>query len=151
MQVPQSALDRFLALYKWEARYLKSADVDFPSAVGNFAVHSSTYAQDTGHLTAVDLLICYNQLAFVLGWQAYLDRRLPGLENIAMENDFQERSFIVGMDNIRFRKVIDPPSFQGSVEIEKVKKMQGLYVLQTSYDFGQGSATGNIGLAISLS
>lgn len=151
MQSPRETIERFLAVYKPQARYLKSAELDFPMATGNFEVQSSSYGQDTGHLNAADLLICYNQLAYVLVGQAWVDGQLPSLEHIAIETSFQlEKTFIVGMDDIRFRKIIDPSGFQGLVKIDKMRKTRSAYFLQTHYDFALGSAVGNIDLAISL-
>ena len=156
IQIP--LLEDRLDFYKSECRYLKSAELLYPMAKGIFSIPHTFYVENTGplgHFTAIGMILCYNQLAFVVFPDIIAQGKMPGLDTARFEAFKKARglftnSFIVGMNNIRFRKPIDPQQFSGQIEIKEIiaKRNNSLYWLKTSYDFEEGKAIGDIELAL---
>jgi hypothetical protein len=153
MIVSDALLETILSPYKGDCRYLTRVSLEYPQSYGDYCVRASPYIQDTGHLNGADLLICFNQLAYVMLGAAGEQGLLPELGVVPLEQ-FRMRqlqnSFIVGMDNVRYRKPIAPGMFSGRISVLNTRRSGGLYVLKTAYDFENGSATGNVDLATVL-
>lgn len=143
--------------YRKDCIYLREASVDHLYAEGTFRIPFSHYVRenvDSRHFNAVDAVLCFNQLAF-----AFFHEGADFFENsgIISSERFKgcalERSLIVTMDNVKFRKIINPQKdFKGKLKIlsERPRRRGLVYVLRTEYDFGEGAATGNVNLALDL-
>ncbi len=154
MNVEQSNLENIIRMYVPECRYLVSAELDFPIAKGLFKIPTSFYVSDTGHFNAVELIICYNQLAYVLFAEYIKVGLIKEFREFPFEKFKQSKlasnCFIVGMNNVKFRRPINPREFRGNIKVVEVisKKNNSLYFLKTEYDFENGKQTGEIDLAL---
>lgn len=68
-QIPEELLARVLEPYSYKGcRYLTDATYrasgDSMFATGNFSIPESVYIRSTGHFNAVELVLCFNQLAY---------------------------------------------------------------------------------------
>ena len=151
-RIDQSRLEKILEVYFPNCRYLLEAELDFPKGNGRFRILSSCYMKNTGHFNAAEAIMCYNQLAYALLAEAGEQSLLEGLGKIPFEQFLEWQlgnCFIVGMDNIKFKKQINPSEeFYGEIALNKAKKLGRLYIFKTSYDFEGGKATGDIELAL---
>lgn len=155
MKLPLATLDEVLGLYQPECRFLKEAEFLYPEIRGRFGISQSFYlnpGMDTGHFNAVDMMICYNQMAFSFFAEAVRRELIPELSYENIKRTPIKNSFIIGMDNIHFKTIINPQEFEGRFRLlETTSKKEGkLYLFRTEYDFGAGKATGNVNLALVL-
>jgi hypothetical protein len=148
--------------YRENCRYLRDVEVrkspGIAQAHGRFAIGESCYIADTGHFNAVECNICYNQLGYYL-LAICIDRRLfPSLEAWTLA-DFWQRQLsdvlIYGF-NSRFRRLINPRDFQGTVTFEEPRLVTRpgkapLMYMQTSLAFWDdrgGAADGSVKIAL---
>lgn len=155
MKVEQQTLDTVLNPYVPNCRYLIEAEVEYPIAQGKFLIPKSFYTSEgTGHFNAVELILCYNQLGYVLFADAFQKGQIAGLGKLEL-GEFKklqlQNVLIVGMDDIRFRRVIDPTQpFTGLIRVNQIvpKKQNTLYFAKTEYDFENGKQTGTIDVVL---
>jgi len=154
MRIERSTLEDVLRWYKPEARYLQEAELEYPKTTGLFRIPQSAYLlESTGHLNAVDLLICYNQLIFNTFIESTRLGLIQELHDIDLDQKERlERSLIVGINHVRFIRPIDTREFKGKITIKEIipKKNKTLYFFKTDYNFEEGKATGEIDLALNL-
>lgn len=149
MKIPQETIDSILEIYNPDCRYLKNAELDFPIARGRFSIPSSFYIEDTGHFNAVELLICYNQLAYSFFAEA---GRLGLMKEVGVVplDKFRENQLgkylIAKTNKMKFRREINPREFEGAMELRDVKRMKNNLFFRTNFDFNNGSASGEITL-----
>ena len=151
IKISKEIIEKVFELYKVECQYLIKAELDYPIAKGIFKIPRSFYTKEgieSGHFNATDMMICYNQLAFAFFIDSIQRDLIQGIEkNLSLERRFQE-GLIIGMNNIKFRKPINPKEFEGKIKLEKIiPKRDDLIFFNTSYDFENGKATGNVDLA----
>jgi len=150
MKIPKTTLNNILEVYKPNCRYLKDCEMNFPRAKGIFSIPKSAYVESTGHFNAAELIICYNQLAYSFFAESSKQGLIKEVGIIPL-NKFKENQlknyFIVEMDRIKFRKLINPENFEGEIELKGIRKLRDILYLKTEYNFGNGSATGKINLA----
>ncbi|MEM4254530.1 MAG: FcoT family thioesterase [Candidatus Woesearchaeota archaeon] len=152
VNIKKSTLDAILEPYKPAARYLKSAELEYPKITGVFEISQPCYVDSTGHFNAVDLLICYNQLSYAGFAEAGQMGVIPELGIIPLEEFRQlqlQNMLIAHVDKMRFKKPISAKQIHGAVTVEKIipAKMNSLYFFKTAYNFENGKATGEIDLA----
>ncbi len=153
MKSDQNTLDSILAPYARKGcRYLLEADLDWPVAQGVFCIPESFYIDSTGHFNAVELVICYNQLSYVLFADALWNGRIKGMSKISPE-DYKKlqlsNMLIVRMDNMRFHKLINATHpFRGTVRAGRITSRHNAYFAKTTYDFEDGTQTGEIDVAL---
>jgi hypothetical protein len=118
-------LSRVLAPYRDSCRYLRSADLiehaDGVAARGDFGIAESCYIDDTGHFNAVEFNICYNQLSYYLAAKCVRDGLLSAFATWSMD-DYWERqlsSMLILRFSSRFRRAINPRSFEGEVVFQE--------------------------------
>jgi len=153
-KISNEVLDNVLEVYRPEYRYLTEANFDYPIAKGLFRIPMCVYINPpvpSSHFTLTELSFCYNQLSYAFFANSFQEGLIPEVGEIPLKEvkGHQLRnSFIVGMNNIKFKKPIDPKEFEGKITLEKIiPKRDDLIFFKTSYDFGNGKATGNIDLA----
>ena len=157
MQIPQITLDAMLEAYKPECRYLVQAELDYITQEGKglFRIPQTFYTQhELRHLAAVELILCYNQLAYTMFADIAMHEGLPHIGKIPLEQFKQyqlENSFIVRMNNIRFKRPVNASEFQGKIKINKVipKRGNDLVFFKTEFDI-EGKYVGEIDTAFVL-
>jgi len=154
INIQKSTLDAVLGCYKPSARYLKSAELEYPTITGVFEISQPCYIHDTGHFNAVDLLICYNQLSYAGLAEAGQKGIIPELGIITLE-EFKalqlQNMLIVHVDKMRFKEPISTTNrIRGTIKVEKVipGRINRPYFFKTAYNFENGKATGEIDLAL---
>jgi hypothetical protein len=152
--IKKQTLDAVLEPYNPSARYLKSAELEYPTITGVFEISQPCYVEDTGHFNAVDLLICYNQLTYAGFAEAGQAGIIPELGIITLE-EFRalqlQNMLIVHVDKMRFKEPVSTSNqIHGTVKVEKVipGRMNLPYFFKTAYNFENGKATGEIDLAL---
>jgi hypothetical protein len=153
INIQKPTLDAVLEPYKPAARYLKSAELEYPTITGVFEIAQPCYIENTGHFNAVDLLICYNQLSYAGLAEAGQKGIIPALGIITLE-EFKalqlQNTLIVHVDKMRFKEPISTSNqIHGTVKVEKVIPAKNrLFFFKTAYNFENGKATGEIDLAL---
>ncbi len=165
-QVSQTLLDRFLAPYKPDCRYLKQAQFhDFRSAMspasrsefswlisGDLAIPESCYIDDTGHFNSVEFNICYNQLCYIM--IAYLiEHQILAVMSDWTLDMFERRQlsdFLITSFSSKFRQPINSDSFQGELSIDRCSARSHLILLKTTCAFfdQNGRAEGEVTIAV---
>ncbi|AYF73953.1 hypothetical protein D7D52_08835 [Nocardia yunnanensis] len=121
-------LDEVLSCYKPHCRYLKSLSVDvFGDRIvgtGTFAIPEPCYIDDTGHLNAVEVGICYNQLLYQTMATMVRHRTGPVLADWTMP-EFLRRylpDVLIAASRNVFRRAIDSRAFTGEFVIERAAR-----------------------------
>jgi hypothetical protein len=115
------------------------------------SIAESCYIEDTGHFNAVEFNICFNQLAYLYG--AYLASRglLPGSDGVGKFKENQLAGMLIKELSSRFRRAINPRSFEAEVWIERPAEEKANCWLQPYHirfwDAAGGSAEGTVLLA----
>ncbi|NEQ25823.1 MAG: hypothetical protein F6K28_43565, partial [Microcoleus sp. SIO2G3] len=162
-QVSQALLDRFLAPYKEDCRYLKRAQFqhldnatshsEFPWLIsGNFAIPESCYIDDTGHFNSVEFNICYNQLFYIMIAYLVENKLLRAMSDWDLEV-FKRRQlsdFLITNFSSKFKQPINSDSFQGELSIDRCSARRDLILLKTSCAFfdQNGRSEGEVTIAI---
>ena len=160
--------EEMLAPYKPHCRYLLEATVESPGdepllahdgtatllrARGTYAIPEPCYIDSTGHLNAVEVNICYNQLLYVILGQAVARGLVPELGVFSLDH-YRERRLpdvLIYHVDVRFRQVIDSSSFQGELSITRATDAKRSVKLETHlcfWDADGGEASGDISIAI---
>ena len=153
MKIPWQVLTDLLEPYKPNARYLISAEDLGKEMQGNFFIEHSIYAQpeiSSGHLNMIDLMICYNQLAYVgianKIKQGELFQEIISYEYVKLN---QLKMLITSSSNIKFKAPIDSKYFRAWLKLSKIKRMHNVYFVRTEFDF-ENKITGEVTLAMQL-
>ena len=80
MKITQETVEKVVALYKPNYRYLKEAEIEFPAVKGRFQLGETEYCETLQHLTDVEAQLCLNQLSYVFFGQGVVEKRWEGLE-----------------------------------------------------------------------
>lgn len=155
MNIPRQTLEKALSQYREGCKYLAEAELNYPEANGLFRIPYSSYSYCEGHLNAVEMTICYNQLAYAMFTEAFRRGLVEEVGKMPLE-EFNKyklgNTFIVNMNNILFKEQINPAEFRGKIRLKEVipKKENTLYFFKTDFDFESGKAKGEIDLALVL-
>ncbi|GAB2547806.1 FcoT family thioesterase [Nocardia heshunensis] len=136
-----------LRCYKPHCRYLKSLTVtvsdDRVVGTGTFSIPEPCYIDDTGHLNAVEVGICYNQLLYQTMATMVRHRTGPVLDDWSMP-EFLRRylpDVLIAESRNIFRRAIDSSSFTGEFVIDRATRYRPgpdaseRIALETSYGF----------------
>ena len=154
--------------YKPHCRYLKHAQTESPAggaliahdgtaaivrARGEFAIPEPCYIDATGHLNAVEVNICYNQLLYVILGQSIAKGLVIELGVFSLDHYRARRlpDVLIYSVDVGFRRVIDSSSFHGEMSITRATKTAKSIKLETHlcfWDDQGGDANGNISIAI---
>jgi hypothetical protein len=152
--VPRATIDAVLAPYAPGCRYLQEASIEYPTATGTFQIPRPFYVESTGHFNAVEMILCYNQLAYTWFAEAGRQGLIRELGQVTAD-EFSKlqlgSALIVTMNNIHFKKPIDASQpFPGTFTVQQItpKRNNTLYFFKTAYDFGDGKAAGEMDLAL---
>ena len=146
-----------------ETTYLQSAEIshdmagtivgsDFPgnlSGWGKFTIPQSCYIESTGHFNAVEFVMCFNQLGYLVLAHAFKEQLIPGLEHWSQGN-FAARQLpdvLILSIKSEFRKMIDASDFRAAIHWKEAKfKLRHLFIkwqIEFSDDRG-GLARGEV-------
>lgn len=140
-----TVLGELLSCYKPHCRYLTTVSTTDDRADGTFEIPSSCYIDDTGHLNAAEVTICYNQLLYALAAAA------PVFDSSAEFRRRRLTDILIASYTCEFRRPIDPRSFRGSITFDRVRRLPKLMSIDTTFGFGDdhgGEARGTARVAI---
>jgi len=158
MRISPDFLAEVISPYIVECRYLKEAELEYPEARGRFEIPAPFYCPRTRHFNAVELFICYNQLAYVMFAEAGrqgLVKEFGGVLNVEGFKEHQKfYSFIAKISGVKFREVVDPAEFNGRIRVDRGVRRDNTVFLQTDFGFGnegkREGVTGSVLLAITF-
>lgn len=142
-----------------DSRYLLDATYrateDSVLAYGNFSIGDSAYIRSTGHFNAVELLLCFNQLAYSAFAPAILNEEIPVLHGWSIDDYFDEQlpSMLIKNTASRFRRPINAHKFSARLlcrDFEVIERSWRYLKVPCSIEFWDeqgGAASGEIELA----
>lgn len=148
---PAMIKDAVLRPYVEDCRYLKSVNFEaparegeMPSAIGRFSIPGAFYIQDTGHFNAVEFILCFNQLGYMLTAHCLLGGFFPNTEAWKFDRFLENQLPNVLIVNIEssFSRLINGKDFTGRLTIPKmeVKGNHLFYDIKVEYRDEQGGA-----------
>jgi len=155
-EISEGLMSRILSPYFSSCRYLKSAEFESGDRMGirgELEIPSSCYVESSGHFNAVEMVICFNQLSYVMFGEA-MERGLLPRPNIRTIEDYEEiqlGNVLITKSEMQFKKIINPSSFSGSVYVNKSRKIRDslFYSMETEFrDLGDGLAMGQFSLIV---
>ncbi|MGR9000319.1 MAG: FcoT family thioesterase [Gammaproteobacteria bacterium] len=145
-----------LQAYKSECRYLQEAYFDDGTpkkAKGIFSLSESFYVDSTGHLNAVEILICFNQLAYIFFGELIRRSMLPNVSVDSLDEfkDIQlSNTYIHKIEYLTFKKNISPNKFEGEMTLINTKSIKNISIFEVGIvftDSQNGKASGRFHLA----
>lgn len=158
--IAENLLSRVLEPYSYKGcRYLLDAEskatADSVLAYGNFRINESAYIRSTGHFNAVELVLCFNQLAYSAFAPAIINKEIPALRGWSIDDYYQHQlaSMLIRSAASRFRKPINPRKFSARLlchDLQVVERRWRYLLVPCAIEFWDedgGAASGEIELA----
>ncbi|CAM4312425.1 FcoT-like thioesterase domain protein [Mycobacterium basiliense] len=158
--IAEELLTKVLEPYSYKGcRYLIDAEskatADSVLAYGNFRIGESAYIRSTGHFNAVELILCFNQLAYSAFAPAVANKDIPALRGWSLEDYFrlQLSSMFIRNASSRFKRPINPGKFSARLlcrdfqVIERTWRYLRVPCAIEFWDDDGGAASGEIELA----
>mgnify|MGYP001602252274 CR=1 FL=1 len=135
--------------YRPECRFLKSAQIEYPSIRGKFLIGKTFYhVPPVKHATDVEIQLCLNQLTYVGMLQLFESQNVPELSGLDF-SELRTEGMLITESRKRFRKPISTgKEFLGHLNIEEWKNFGNLLVARTKFDFENRSCFGNLELVL---
>lgn len=156
-------LARVLRCYKRHCKYLTSCAVASGGgqvkASGQFEIGESCYIEDTGHLNAVEVNICFNQILYYAIAMSVREDLVPVFADWTLEEYWARQlpDIMISRFHSTFRRPIDRRSFFGEFELRDVqvrrlpRSASPLIALDTAFHFSDdagGHANGEVTVAV---
>lgn len=158
--IPEDLLVKVLEPYSYKGcRYLIDAEYKATEnsvlAYGNFSIPESAYIRSTGHFNAVELLLCFNQLAYSAFAPAIVNEEIPVLVGWSIEDyfDYQLPSMLIKTTASRFRRPINAHKFSARLlchDFEVIERSLRYLKVPCAIEFWDddgGAASGEVELA----
>ncbi|RDI63394.1 FcoT family thioesterase [Nocardia pseudobrasiliensis] len=160
-EIDSESLDEVQRCYKPHCRYLRSASVrtdgDIVTGTGQFGIGEPCYIEDTGHLNAVEVIICFNQLMYQTVATIVRHGLHPAFDDWTPAQ-FQRRylpDILIADVQTEFERPIDSAAFTGEFTLEAAHAYTTSggarrIALTTSFRFsdGDGECGGRIRLVV---
>ncbi|WP_131735444.1 FcoT family thioesterase [Actinomadura roseirufa] len=146
-----------LRCYKPHCRYLGSMTVrgtgDRLTGRGELSIPESCYIDDTGHLNAVEVNICYNQMLYYVIAKAVDAKLVPAFAQWTMDDYWAKQlpEILIARMQCSFVRPIDARHFYGEFELLRSTRLRGLLSLETAFrywDDADGRCDGRVRVAI---
>lgn len=159
--VPEELLAQVLEPYSYkgcrylvDARYHATGNAMY--ATGNFSIPESVYIRSTGHFNAVELVLCFNQLAYSAFAPAVRNGQIDGFRGWSLDDYFanQLSSMLIRATSSRYRRQINAQKFSARLtcsDIEVVERSWRYLKVPCAIEFSDddgGSAFGEFELAV---
>ncbi|MBY0443227.1 MAG: FcoT family thioesterase [Mycobacteriaceae bacterium] len=158
--IAESLLSKVLEPYSYKGcRYLLDAQYQATEnsvlAYGNFRIEESAYIRSTGHFNAVELVLCFNQLAYSAFAPAIINNAIPALRGWSIDDYYRHQlsSMLIRRTSSQFKKPINPQKFSARLLCQnfQVIERSWRYLLVPCtiefWDEDGGAASGEIDLA----
>lgn len=123
--ISEDVLAKVLEPYSYKGcRYLLDAESrasqDSVLADGNFRIAESAYIRSTGHFNAVELVLCFNQLAYSAFASAIADGVIPAFWGWTLDDycKHQLASMFIRTSSARFKRPINAEKFSGRLRCQ---------------------------------
>ena len=159
--IAEELLARVLEPYSYKGcRYLLDAEYrateDSMLAYGTFSIAESAYIRSTGHFNAVELVLCFNQLAYSAFAPAGIDEEIAAFRGwtIADYLNNQLPNMLIRSTASRFKKPINAAKFSARLRCENLEVVQRTWrYLKVPcaiefWDDDGGAASGELELAV---
>ena len=159
--IPEDLLIQVLEPYSYKGcRYLTNAQYratgDSMLATGNFSIPESVYIRSTGHFNAVELVLCFNQLAYSAFAPAVRDGQIDGFRGWSIDDYFENQlsGMLIRGTSSRYRRQINAQKFSARLICEGIEVVDRTWrYLKVPcaiefYDDDGGSAFGEFELAV---
>ena len=139
--------------YLVDATYRATADSVL--AYGNFSIGDSSYIRSTGHFNAVELVLCFNQLAYSAFAPAIINEEIPVLRGWSIDDyfNYQLPSMLIKTTASRFRRPINAHKFSARLlckDFEVIERSWRYLKVPCAIEFWDeqgGAASGEVELA----
>ena len=158
--ISEDILAKVLEPYSYKGcRYLLDATAQVQDgavlAEGNFTIAESAYIRSTGHFNAVELVLCFNQLAYSAFAPVIGDGMLAFFRGWTLDDYLKHQlaSMFIRTSSSRFRRPIDASKFSGRLHctnLEIVERSVRYLRVPCAIEFWDqqgGSASGEFELA----
>ena len=153
MKVPQEFVDKTVAVYYPNYRYLKNAEIEFPVAKGTFQLGQTEYMETLQHVTDIEAQLCLNQLSYVFFGHEIVTGRWPEAGKLSFDQFLglrKENMFIVESRK-KFHRETDPRiPFSGQMEIKQIRKQGNIYMARLGFDLNKKACDGELSLVLKL-
>ena len=159
--ISEDLLARVLEPYSHKGcRYLRdaqySATEDSMLAYGNFTIGDSAYIRSTGHFNAVELIICFNQLAYSAFAPAVLNEEIRVFRGWSIDDycQYQLSSMLIKTASSHFRTMINAEKFSArlvSQDFRVVERSLRYLLVPCAIEFWDddgGAASGEVELVV---
>lgn len=153
--IAEDLLAQALEPYSYKGcRYLLDAEyglaADSVTAHGNFSIGDSAYIRSTGHFNAVELTLCFNQLAYTTFAHGTANGDISAFRgwSVADYCHHQLSSMLIKSASSRFRRPIDANRFSAALYahdfqiVERAHRCLRFQNIVEFWDQSGGSATG---------
>jgi len=157
----EDILSRVLEPYSYKGcRYLLDGEYGFSQdsvfATGNFKIDDSAYIRSTGHFNAVELVLCFNQLAYSAFAQGTVREDIWAFRGWSLDDYCQNQlaGMLIKSTSSRYRRLINPRDFQARLWagdfqiIEKTWRYLQVRCTIEFWDRDGGAATGDFEIAV---
>ncbi len=151
MKISQELVDKVLAIYKPNYRYLKEACIDFPVSRGRFQLGETEYVEALQHLTDVEAQLCLNQLNYVFFGNEINSKRWQELKDLTFDDYLESRKegmFIVNSHKIFHKETCTKEPFEGVIRLIRTKKIGSIYLATLDFNLNNGACIGEFSLAL---
>ncbi len=151
MKLPQETLDRVVALYNPNYRYLKESEIEFPIARGKFQLGETEYCETLQHMTDIEAQLCLNQLCYVFFGQGIIDKKWKGLENLTFDKylELRKENMFITESHKKFRKETNSREpFYGQIKLKRIRRYGNIYVAKLDFDLNEGASVGELSLVL---
>jgi hypothetical protein len=158
--IAEDLLSQVLEPYSCKGcRYLIDAEYkstgDSVIAYGNFTIGDSAYIRSTGHFNAVELMICFNQLAYSAFAPTILNGQLPIVDGYSINDFFENQlpAMLIKSQSSRFRKMINAQKFSARLVCQNfqiIERSLRYLLIPCAIEFWDeegGAASGEVELA----
>ncbi|MGV0626057.1 FcoT family thioesterase [Mycolicibacter minnesotensis] len=158
--ITESVLAKILEPYAYKGcRYLleaqSQADADSVLAQGRFSIAESAYIRSTGHFNAVELVLCFNQLAYSAFAPAIANGVIPAFRGWTLDDycKHQLSSMYIRTSSSRFKRPIDATDFHARLHchdleiVDRTVRYLKVPCVIEFWDSHGGSAYGEFELA----
>lgn len=156
-------LIRVLRPYKSHCKYLKSAtvgvDAGIVSGQGELEIAESCYIDDTGHLNAAEVNICFNQMLYYLIAKSVQENLIPTFSEWTIADYWPRQlpDILIARYQSTFRRPINARHFFGEISFVRLIEQQiasnrePMISIDTKFrywDEGGGRCDGEVRVAI---
>lgn len=159
--IAEELLARVLEPYSYKGcRYLLDAEYrateDSMLAYGTFSIPESAYIRSTGHFNAVELVLCFNQLAYTAFAPAVIGEEIRAFRGWTITDYLNNQlpNMLIRNTASRFKKPINAHKFSARLRCENLEVVQRRWrYLKVPcaiefWDDDGGAASGELELAV---